>query len=126
MSAMIRFVFFISNNRQDKEYNGWGLPWCEHSGNYCANSRGLWPGYKLGDPGATCGPWGKARACLREVARVGGRREGGDSRRRAGKGRGSPPQGAVPVPAALEVYSTTPMHLCKRAAPSRGEERSPF
>ena len=120
MSAMIRFVFFISNNRQDKEYSGWGLPWCEHSGNCSANSRGL---YKLGDPGATCGPWGKARACLREVARVGGRR-GGGSRHRCGEWQGVPAPGS-PSPA-LEVYSTTPMHLCKRAAPSRGEERSPF
>ena len=92
MSAMIRFVFFISNNRQDKEYSGWGLPWCEHSGNCSANSRGL---YKLVDPGATCGPWGKARACLREVARVGGRRGGGRDTG-AGNGRGSPPQGPRP------------------------------
>ena len=93
MSAMIRFVFFISNNRQDKEYNGWGLPWCASTVATVLLIHGACTSLGIRERLVARGAR-LARACarLREWAGEGG----GGRDTGAGNGRGSPPQGPRP------------------------------
>ena len=106
MSAMIRFVFFISNNRQDKEYNGWGLPWCASTvatvlliHGACGRATSLGIRERLVARGARL-----ARACARLREWAG---EGRGGIRDTVRGMAGGPRPRVPVPGTRGVQHHT-------------------